>query len=212
MASFQVPQFLDSGDKILGPLNIRQFGYALGGFLLAFLIYSILSPFVGIFAAVPALPVVAITAFIAFGRYNGRDSEIYILKFILFTKKARKLVYKRQPDVRKLNQRLSQLTPEKITTEWNKRLHEKQQGRKKLFSDISAEEKITRIKKLGQAIDKTMTSGTSIVKDMEKQKFLHENKLVKYNQNQKRHQFISKTDEKQNKFSTPAKTGTKRLF
>jgi len=122
MASYQIPQFLDSGDKIFGPMNIRQLAYMLGGFLLSVLIYSVVGsavPGIGPYAAIPAAPTMLLAAFLALGRYNGRDSEVYVLKIIIYFTKPRLMKYRRQPEYRDIEAKSSEWTEAKILARWN---------------------------------------------------------------------------------------------
>lgn len=67
---FQVPQFIETEDTIIGPLTIKQFAYVAGGGLVVFIFYFILQFWlwlivggvVGVFVAA-----------LAFFRYNGRS-------------------------------------------------------------------------------------------------------------------------------------------
>lgn len=168
MPVYQVPQFLDSGDKILGPLNVRQFAYALAGFLLAFFTFTIVNaiiPGLGLFAFIPAIPIAGLAAYLALGTYNGRPSEVYVLKFILYTKKPRNLIFIRKPNLEDLEARLRVLSTEGITNEWNRRLAEKQQTGGNSFESQSKTDKIKRIKDLGLNLDKAgMLNITNIEK------------------------------------------------
>lgn len=159
MATYQIPQFLESGDKILGPLNVRQFGYALGGFFVSILIFTLTQsafPTIGFYAILPAIPVLGLTAYIALGKYNGRDSEIYILKFILFNVKPRTMIYQRYPNNSDLDEKLATLTTDKITKEWASRVVQiKQLEKNELmgFDQMNAEERADKIRAMGTKLD-----------------------------------------------------------
>jgi hypothetical protein len=74
---FQVPQFIEVEDKIFGPFTLKQFIFIIGGLGLGFIIWNILSPFLGIF--IPILISLPITAFIsAFGFNILHDREMFI--------------------------------------------------------------------------------------------------------------------------------------
>lgn len=66
---FQVPQYIEVEDKIVGPLTITQFLYLASAFLFVFISYFFLTPWLWITAAVIAGS--SATAF-AFVKYNGR--------------------------------------------------------------------------------------------------------------------------------------------
>jgi hypothetical protein len=66
---FQVPQFIDVEDKIVGPLTFKQFIYLAGGAGLAFLLYR----FLPLLLALPLiLPIVAFSLALAFYKVNNK--------------------------------------------------------------------------------------------------------------------------------------------
>jgi len=76
---FQVPQFIETEDKIVGPLTLRQFGYVGVAGLIVFGLYFILNPLLwllvsGILAA--------ISVGFAFGKVNGRPVISFVAAFI----------------------------------------------------------------------------------------------------------------------------------
>ncbi|OJI08144.1 MAG: hypothetical protein COX02_02350 [Candidatus Vogelbacteria bacterium CG22_combo_CG10-13_8_21_14_all_37_9] len=77
--NFQVPQFIEVEDKIIGPLTFKQFIYLAGGAGLAFLIYSQLGLYLG---AVPIIVVGAFSFALAFYKINNRPF-IYTLQSAL---------------------------------------------------------------------------------------------------------------------------------
>lgn len=76
---FQVPQFIEVEDKIIGPLTIKQFVYIAGGAGMCFIIIRYLGLMFGIVAA---LPVAAFALALAFYKPNERQT------FILFVENA----------------------------------------------------------------------------------------------------------------------------
>ena len=75
MIQFQVPQFIETEDKVVGPLSLRQFGYigasaAISGILLFLLRF-------GAWILV-STPILGIGAALAFVKVNGRPVTIYI--------------------------------------------------------------------------------------------------------------------------------------
>lgn len=66
---YQVPQFIEVENKIVGPLTLKQFIYlaGAGGLCVVFFVYL---PF--IFALLLALPVAALAAALAFYKVNGK--------------------------------------------------------------------------------------------------------------------------------------------
>ena len=175
MAQYQIPQFLDAGDKILGPLNLRQFGYVLVGAIAAFGVYSFtaaLIPGLGFFALLPAAPVLGLTLYIAMGKYNGRDVEVYILKMILNIVKPKTLVYKRIPETADLDQKLAKVNQAAIEKEWAERLVEEQKAKNsKLYNFRTAtnEQKVEQIRSLSFGVDTSVRNTLANVKQKELQ-------------------------------------------
>ncbi len=66
---YQVPQFIEVEDKVVGPLTLKQFIYITGAGGLCIVIFAYL-PF--IFAVLLAIPTVALAAALAFYKINGK--------------------------------------------------------------------------------------------------------------------------------------------
>ena len=66
---FQVPQFIEIEDKVVGPLTIKQFLYLAGGVGICFILYSFL-PF--ILAIVFIAFIGALSVSLAFYKYNNK--------------------------------------------------------------------------------------------------------------------------------------------
>ena len=66
---YQVPQFIEVENKIVGPLTLKQFIYIAGaaGFCVLFFLYLPI-----IFAVIFSLPIVALAAALAFYKMNGK--------------------------------------------------------------------------------------------------------------------------------------------
>lgn len=67
---YQVPQFIEVEDKIIGPLTLRQFIYLAGGAGLCVVFFSYFSI---LFAIVLSIPVAALAAALAFYKVNGKS-------------------------------------------------------------------------------------------------------------------------------------------
>ena len=67
---YQVPQFIEVEDKIVGPLTLKQFIYIAGGGGLCVVIILYL-PLV--FAIIACIPVVALAGALAFYKVNGKN-------------------------------------------------------------------------------------------------------------------------------------------
>lgn len=66
---YQVPQFIEFENKLIGPLSFRQFAYILGGLGGSYLIYRFLGLIPGILLIIP---LVALSGGLAFIKVNGR--------------------------------------------------------------------------------------------------------------------------------------------
>lgn len=66
---YQVPQFIEVEDKIVGPLTLKQFIYIAGGIGLC-VIFFVTFPL--IFAIICSIPVIVLAAALAFYKVNGK--------------------------------------------------------------------------------------------------------------------------------------------
>jgi hypothetical protein len=162
MPSYQIPQFLDSGDAIFLWMNMRQFAFALFGFLFCFLIYTLLSgPSLELFgvswyAVIPVIPIGLVAAYLSSGSYNGRPSEVYLYKIIIYLLKPRIYIFQRVPDLTDLNQKQALWLESSIETRLNKNLElDKDEAKDEFteFSSSSRTQKANNVRSLGQILD-----------------------------------------------------------
>ena len=66
---YQVPQFIEVEDKIIGPLTLKQFIYVAGAAGICIVFFAYLPP---IFAFILAAPVAGFAAALAFYKINGK--------------------------------------------------------------------------------------------------------------------------------------------
>jgi hypothetical protein len=90
---FQVPQFIDIEDKIIGPLTIKQFLYVATGFLTAFFSFFILNFY---FWIIFTILIAAISIAFAFIRYNGRSFLTLITSVINYYWRPRIYIWKKK--------------------------------------------------------------------------------------------------------------------
>ena len=168
MASYSVPQFLDSGESIVFGLNMRQLGYAFGGFLISSVIFSLATPILGTWGTlIPIFPVMGLALYLAFGKYNGRASEIYILKMVIYNTKPRQLVYCRVPEIEDLNKQLLELTQDKIMARWRLAVSQKIDIEEEHDVNDTLSAQARKIRQLASIIDKTTTNTLVQVKNKE---------------------------------------------
>ena len=153
--SYQVPQFLDSGDKIIGPLNLRQFAYAFVGSFLAFGIFNLFASAGVVVGLIAAAPLAAFIVFLAFGKFNGRDSEIYLFKFLENLRKQKSMTYAKKAQTPLLDQRLTKLNPSTLNSELEKRYADvvRSTQRQSEFRNLPIAEKINKIRSVSSGID-----------------------------------------------------------
>lgn len=94
MGQYKVPQDVETEDKILGPLSIKQFIYVIIGVLWAFLMWRLFSWFLPL-AAILALPVTGFMFLLGFGQREGVPFEDYVVAFIRYLVLPRKLEWQK---------------------------------------------------------------------------------------------------------------------
>ena len=86
MANFQVPQFIDIEDKIVGPLTLKQFGFLAAAFFVSFGFFFILQFYLWV---VITVFVSALSAGLAFTKVAGRSLLDYLISGLAFYWKPR---------------------------------------------------------------------------------------------------------------------------
>jgi hypothetical protein len=90
---YQVPQFIEIEDKIIGPLTLKQFVYLAGGAGMAFIIYR----FLNIFLAIPLIiAVVALAVALAFYKVNNRNFIELLESMFNFYTKSQLYIWKKE--------------------------------------------------------------------------------------------------------------------
>jgi hypothetical protein len=94
---FQIPQFTEIEDKIIGPLTIKQFLYLVVGAIIIYILFKILNFFVFI---ILAIPVAAISLALAFVRLNQQPLVSALKNFFGFVRKPDFYIWKK-PELKK---------------------------------------------------------------------------------------------------------------
>ncbi len=89
---FEVPQFIEVEDKIIGPLTWKQFVYLAGGAGILVILYLTL-PF--IFFVMFGLPIGALSASLAFHRVNNRPFSIFLESCINYFTKTKLYLWRK---------------------------------------------------------------------------------------------------------------------
>ncbi|MEK7520436.1 MAG: PrgI family protein [Patescibacteria group bacterium] len=96
MKQFQVPQFIDVEDKILGPITMRQFFIMLIPFGTGILLYFILTLWLAI---IFTIPVIAVAALFAFYKPYGMRFSRFFAAFLSYAMKPRMYIWHRDENV-----------------------------------------------------------------------------------------------------------------
>ncbi len=89
-SQFVVPQFIDTEDKILGPITARQFIIMLVAILICAIFYKLL-PFV--WFLVIGLPIIAVAGVVAFVPINGQPFHFFFLNLVQTFRRPRLRVW-----------------------------------------------------------------------------------------------------------------------
>src|SRR5665647_3789039 len=89
---FNIPQFIDKEDKLVGPLTARQLGWLIGGAVVAFVFWTFLDKTVFIFVAIV---IAAIACALAFYQPNGQPLVNFVLSSFSFLSSPKMYIWKR---------------------------------------------------------------------------------------------------------------------
>ena len=90
---FEVPQFIDVEDKIVGPFTWRQFVYIAGGIGILVTLWLVLESFF-LFILI-GLPIGALAASLAFQRVNNRPFSVFLESFFSYLTKDKVYLWKK---------------------------------------------------------------------------------------------------------------------
>ena len=108
---FQVPQFLDVEDKIIGPLTIKQFLYVAGGTGLGYLSYRAISVISGFIGGIVGLGFLALGIALAFYKFNNKPLIFLIESAFYYFMNTRLFVWKRVERERESKLNLNNFKP-----------------------------------------------------------------------------------------------------
>jgi hypothetical protein len=90
---YQVPQFIDVEDKIVGPLTLKQFVYLAGGAGMCFVIYT----YVPLLVAIPLILIVAgLSTSLAFYKINNKPFIDFVESAFMFYTKQNLYIWKKE--------------------------------------------------------------------------------------------------------------------
>ncbi len=90
---FQVPQFIETETKLIGPFTLKQFLWIASGGAIIFLLFLTLNTFVFF---VVAIPVAAFFAALAFVKVNDTPLMNYILYGVMYFMNAKQYIFKKE--------------------------------------------------------------------------------------------------------------------
>ena len=91
---YNIPQFIDTEDKVVGPFTIKQFVWLLGGGGLVFLIWTFAGNMVVFF--ILAVPVVAVVVTMAFKKMNGKPMINVAINLFKLITSPKKYIWKKE--------------------------------------------------------------------------------------------------------------------
>jgi len=91
---FNVPQFLEVEDKVIGPLTFKQFGYLAAGGVVIFLA-NFYAPNMFVLFLI-AIPVALLSLLLAFLKINGRPFVVFLSNFISYTLKPKLYIWRKK--------------------------------------------------------------------------------------------------------------------
>lgn len=104
---FQVPQFIETEDKIIGPLTIKQFFFVAGGGFTSFLLYFVTELWLWI---ILSAIIMGLSASFAFVKVNGRSLTFFVKSALTYFWQPKTYVY----GVKDNTQRETKETKQKI--------------------------------------------------------------------------------------------------
>ncbi|MFZ2522010.1 MAG: PrgI family protein [Minisyncoccia bacterium] len=90
---YQVPQFIEIEDKIIGPFTIKQFVYIAGGAFMSFILYRYLPFYIAIF---PIGAVAGLSVALAFYKINNKPFIDFLESAFLYYTKQNLYIWKRE--------------------------------------------------------------------------------------------------------------------
>jgi hypothetical protein len=93
---FQIPQFIETEDKIIGPFSLKQFMFlAIGGVFVLTIYFSKAGT---VALVLVGAPIMILSAMFAFGTVNGRPFQEFVLNFFKFNFKEHVYTWQKKDD------------------------------------------------------------------------------------------------------------------
>ncbi len=91
MPKFQVPQFIETETKLIGPLTLRQFLFVAGGVALTAMAYIV---FNGIIFGIAAVLILGFFGALAFAKVDGQPMLNYLAYLVAYLLGSKQYIYK----------------------------------------------------------------------------------------------------------------------
>ena len=92
---FQLPQFIETEIKIVGPFTLQQFLWVAGGAAFVFLVYMLVK---GILFFILAIPIAGIFLALAFLKIDGVPLIVYASYSLSYFTNPKKYIFKKEPN------------------------------------------------------------------------------------------------------------------
>ncbi|MEK7121136.1 MAG: PrgI family protein [Patescibacteria group bacterium] len=92
---FQLPQFIETETKIVGPFTLQQFLWIAGGAAFVFLLYTLVG---GVLFFISAIPVAGIFLALAFLKIDGVPLIVYASYGLSYFTNPKKYIFKKDED------------------------------------------------------------------------------------------------------------------
>ncbi len=93
---FQVPQFIETESKVVGPFTLKQFLFLAAGAALIFLFRYIFGTF--IYWVIVSIPIAVLAGGLAFYKIDGVSLPIYLGRAFSFIIGSKKYIYQKEKD------------------------------------------------------------------------------------------------------------------
>ena len=137
---YQVPQFIDIEDRIIGPLTLKQFMYLAGAAAMMLIGWFL---FTFWFWFLTSIPVVAVALAFAFLKINGRPFVFFIFSFFAYIFRPRLYVWtQKSEEARKIEETALAPKPEEKPAPQEEKISRSRLRELALSLDIAAKRKI----------------------------------------------------------------------
>ena len=92
---YQVPQFIEIEDKVIGPFTVKQFVYIVGGAGMSFIVYNYLNSYVALILIAGIIP---LSLALAFYKMNNKPFIDFLESAFMFYTKRNLYIWKKRTE------------------------------------------------------------------------------------------------------------------